>query len=422
MENPNSIASAHVKKTTVTLPEGVTINPSSAEGLAACTPTDYARETVNSGPGDGCPGASKIGSLQIDTPVLAEPVRGSLYLAQQDDPRTSTPGAENPVDSMLALYMVARLPERGILVKLAGKVEPDLRTGRVTTTFDDLPQLPFERFTLSFREGARAPLVTPSACGTYTTEADFVPYSADDPEHPRPSEVLHAPSQFAIGSGVDGGACPSGGVPPHRPGLTAGSLNNAAGHYSPFYVRLMRNDGEQEMTNFSIKLPPGITGKLAGVPFCPDAAIEAAKAMTGADELANPSCPKASEVGRTLAGVGVGSVLTQVPGKVYLAGPYHGSALSIIAITAAKVGPFDVGTVVVREALKINPETAEVFVDATGSDPIPHIIDGIPTHLRDLRIYVDRPEFVRNPTSLRPHVDRLDHLGHRTRLRFGGGR
>ncbi|HVD38802.1 MAG TPA: hypothetical protein VNC15_08230, partial [Solirubrobacterales bacterium] len=155
--------------------------------------------------------------------------------------------------------------------------------------------------------------------------------------------------------------------------------------------------------HFSIKLPPGVVGKLAGIPFCPDSAIAAAKARTGpdggAEELASPSCPAASEVWHTLVGSGVGSVLTYVPGKVYLAGPYHGSPLSIAAITAAKVGPFDLGTVVVREALRINPETAEVFVDATGSDPIPHIIQGIPVHARDIRVYVDRPKFVLNPTS-----------------------
>ena len=164
-------------------------------------------------------------------------------------------------------------------------------------------------------------------------------------------------------------------------------------------MRLFRTDAEQEFTNFSIKLPPGISGKLAGVPFCPNAAIAASKSKTGADEIAAPSCPKASEVGHTLAGAGVGRVLTYAPGKIYLAGPYNGSALSIVSITAAKVGPFDLGTVVVRLALRVDPETAEVFVDATGSDPIPHIIDGITVHLRDIRAYVDKPEFALNPTS-----------------------
>jgi hypothetical protein len=397
--NAEGIAEAAIKRAQVTLPQGVTINPSAAEGLGACSPADFARESAASDPGAGCPSSSRVGSVRIDTPLQEEQAEGSLYLAQQDDPRTTVHGAENPFDSLLALYLVAKIPERGIVVKLAGKVEPDLKTGQLTTIFDNLPQLPFSKFHLKFREGGRAPLVSPPTCGTFTTQADFVPWSAADPNNPTPDEVAHTPSQFKITRGVGGGACPGGGLPPLHPNLTAGTLNNAAGSYSPFNIRLTRNDGEQEFTNFSIKLPPGLTGKLAGVPFCPDTAIAAAKAKTGGEELASPSCPKASEVGRTLVGAGVGSIQTYVPGKAYLAGPYNGSALSIAAITSAKVGPFDVGTVVIREALKVNPDTAEVFIDATGSDPIPHIIKGIPVHARDIRVYVDKPEFTLNPTS-----------------------
>ena len=400
-ENPDGFDTAHLKKSVVTLPEGVTVNPSAAEGLEVCTPARYSEEKIDAAPEEGCPSASRIGSVEIESPALNRNLTGSLYQAQQDDPKTTAPGAENPFDSMLALYVVAQNKERGVLVKLAGKVTPNERTGQLVTTFDRLPQLPFNRFSLKFREGSRAVLVTPPKCGSFASTAEFVPWSAVNPENPLPSEIVRTSSPFEVKRGVNGGPCPTGGIPPFKPGLIAGTLNNAAGHYSPFYLRLTRGDGEQGMTNFSIKLPPGITGKLAGVPFCGEAAIAAAKDpnRSGKEELANPSCPQASEVGRTLAGVGVGPVLTQVPGKVYLAGPYNNSALSIVAVTSAAVGPFDVGTVVVREALKVNPETAEVFIDATGSDPIPHIIDGIPTHLRDLRVYVDRPEFTLNPTS-----------------------
>ncbi|HEX5592946.1 MAG TPA: hypothetical protein VFX35_06330 [Solirubrobacterales bacterium] len=392
--NLEAIAEGQPKKVEVTLPEGVTVNPSEGEGLVGCSLAQYQSETAVSPSGAGCPDASKIGSVHLATPLLSEEASGSLYVA--------TPH-ENPSNTLLALYLVARIPGRGIVVRAAGKVEPDPSTGQLKTTFDDLPQLPFSSFRLHFREGARAVLVTPSACGTYETTARFTPWSASDPDHPTPAEVVTRTSSFTIERGVDGGACPSGGNPPFHPGLQAGTVNNAAGSYSPFNLRLTRNDGEQEFTNFSIKLPPGVIGKLAGIPFCPDAAIAAAKARTGPagaqEELDRPSCPAASEVGRTLVGSGVGSLLTYVPGKLYLAGPYHGSQLSIAAITAAKVGPFDLGTVVIREALKINPETAEVFVDPTGSDPIPHIIQGIPVHARDIRVYVDRSNFVLNPTS-----------------------
>jgi hypothetical protein len=389
---PEGLAQSDIKKATVRLPEGMTVNPSVGEGLGVCTPAELARETLDAAPGEGCPNASKIGSVDLESALVDEPLKGSLFIAEQDDPATTQPGAENPFDSLLAMYIVLKNPNLGIIVKQAAKVEPDSQTGRLTTVVDNIPQLPFSSFHLHFREGGRSPLSSPPACGVYTAEADLVPW-AD------PGKVVTTTSSFKVTSGTSGGACPSGGKPPFKPGLFAGTLNNAAGQYSPFNLRLTRNDGEQEFTNFSIKLPPGVIGKLAGIPFCPDEAIAAAKSRSGAAELASPSCPGGSEIGRTLVGAGVGSALTYVPGKVYLAGPYNGSPLSIAAITAAKVGPFDIGTVVVREALKINPDTAEVFVDPTGSDPIPHIIDGIPVHARDIRIYVDRRNFVLNPTN-----------------------
>jgi len=383
----NLLYGSELKRGEVILPEGMSVNPSQAEGIGICTQADLAHETYNSPPNAGCPETSKIGSVIATTPVIDRDALGSLYLAKP---------YENPFGSLLALYMVVKIPDRGVMVKLAGKVTTNPVTGQITTVFDDIPQLPVAEFKLHFREGARAPLVTPTACGTHTALSNMTPWSA-------PDSLLTKSNAFQITSGPDRGPCPSGGLPPFKPGLLAGTINNAAGTHSAFNVRLTRSDAEQEITHFSIKLPPGITGKLAGIPFCPDSAIAAAKARTGIhggeEELASPSCPAASEIGHTLVGAGVGQVLVYVPGKVYLAGPYNGSALSIAAITAAKAGPFDLGTVVVRYALKINPETAEVFVDATGSDPIPHIIAGIPVRLRDIRAYVDRPGFVLNPTD-----------------------
>jgi hypothetical protein len=387
LTSPSGIAQSQIKKAVVRLPEGMSINPSIAEGLATCSVEELNRESATSGAGVGCPQASKVGEVEVETPLLeGKLLRGSLYVAAQYDNTLHTP---------YALYMVIKDPELGILVRLAGRIDPDPRSGRLSTTFEEVPQFPFSQFRFHFREGARSPLATPSACGTYLTEAEFTPWSGAPP--------VTSTSTFQVTSGPDGGPCPSAGLAPFKPGLLAGSINNAAGRFSPFNIRLFRSDAEQEITHFSIKLPPGVTGKLAGIPYCPDAAIAAAKARSGphggAEELAAPSCPPASAVGRTLAGAGVGQVLAYAPGKIYLAGPYHGSALSIAAITAAKVGPFDLGTVVVREALKVNPETAEVFIDATGSDPIPHIIAGIPVHLRDIRAYTDRPDFVLNPTD-----------------------
>jgi hypothetical protein len=378
---------SELRRAEVVLPEGMTINPSEAEGLGVCSEEDFARETYNSGPNAGCPETSKIGAVEATTPVIDRTPTGSLYLAKP---------YQNPFGSLLALYMVLKIPDRGVLVKLAGEVKTDPITGQITTVFDDIPQLPVGSFHLHFREGARAPLVTPSACGTYHGISNLDPWSGL-------TQAVTRSSAFAVDSGPDHGPCPSGGLPSLNPGLLAGTINNAAGSYSPFYLRLSRTDAEQEITRFSIKLPPGLSAKLAGVPFCPDAAIAASAARKGPhggeEELLMPSCPAASQIGTTLVGAGVGTVLTYVPGKVYLAGPYHGAPISIVAITAAKAGPFDLGTVVVREALRVDPETAEVFVDATGSDPIPHIIQGIPVHLRDIRVSVDRPEFTLNPTN-----------------------
>jgi hypothetical protein len=383
----NVLYGSEMKRAEVVLPEGMTINPSEAEGLGVCSEEELARETYNSAPNVGCPETSKIGSVEATTPVIDRDAVGSLYLAKPYD---------NPFGSLLALYMVLKVPDRGVLVKLPGRVTTDPQTGQITTVFDEIPELPVAEFHLHFREGSRAPLITPAACASYSALSNLSPWS-------RPEDVVPRSSSFAIESGPDHGPCPTGGLPPFHPGLLAGTQNNAAGTFSPFNVELTRTDSEQEITHFSIKLPPGLVGKLAGIPFCSDAAIAAAKARTGVhggeEELVAPSCPVNSQIGSSWAGAGVGQVLVYVPGKVYLAGPYHGSALSIVSVTAAKAGPFDLGTVVVREALKINPETAEVFVDATGSDPIPHIIAGIPVRLRDIRVYVDRPKFVLNPTS-----------------------
>ncbi len=386
LTSATGIAQSDVKKAVVTLPEGFSTNPSLAEGLNVCSEAELDRESAFSDPGAGCPNASKIGTVEVETPLLEENVNGSLFIAKP---------YENPFGSLLALYMVIKNPVLGIVIKQPLKVENDPVTGRITTVADDLPQLPFSHFRLHFREGTRSPLSTPPLCGSYNVKAVLTPWAGGPP--------VTTNSAFSVITGPNAGACASGNTAPFKPGLLAGTINNAAGTYSPFNLRLTRNDGEQEFTRFSIKLPPGIVGKLAGIPFCPDAAIAAAKARTGphggAEELAAPSCPAASEVGRTLVGAGVGPSLAYAPGKIYLAGPYNGSALSIAAITAARVGPFDLGTVVIRQALKINPETAEVFIDATGSDPIPHIIKGIPVHARDIRAYVDRPQFMLNPTS-----------------------
>jgi len=391
IDSTEGLANSDIEKAVVTLPEGMSANPSLAEGLEVCTMADLDRESAFSEPGAGCPDASKIGTVEVETPLLEDKLlKGALYIAK--------PYENYAGNSLLALYLVIKDPGLGISVRQALRVQPDPVTGRLTTVAEELPQLPFSHFKLHFREGARSPLSTPQACGSYDVKALLYPWSGSTP--------VTSTSAFEIITGPGEGPCPTEGLPPFKPGLIAGTINNRAGSFSPFYLRLHRSDSEQEITHFSIKLPPGISGKLAGIPYCSDAgiaqAIDRKGPHGGKEELEDPSCPAASEIGRTLAGAGVGPALTYAPGKVYLAGPYHGSPLSMVAITSGVVGPFDIGTVVIRQAFKINPETAEVFIDSTGSDPIPHIVRGIPVHLRDIRAYVDRPEFVLNPTDCSP--------------------
>jgi hypothetical protein len=382
----NLLAESHLKRAEVTLPEGVTVNPSQAVGLGVCSEADFAKETATSAPNEGCPESAKIGSVTAKSPALSETAEGSLFIAKPK---------ENPFGTLIALYMTLKIPDRGVVVRLAGKVTPDSKTGQLITSFDDLPQLPVSSFDLHFREGARSPLVTPPRCGTYTAPARFTSWA-------QPDKVTTTSASFQITRGVNGGPCPSPGAPPFAPGFDGGTLNNAAGSYSPFDMRLTRRDGDQDLTKFSATLPPGMVAKLAGTSQCPDAAIEAAKAKDGKDEQANPSCPASSEIGSVLAGAGVGQVLTYATGKIYLAGPYNGAPLSVAAIVPAVAGPFDVGTVVTREALSLNPRTGIVHVDGARSDPIPHILAGIPLKVRDVRVHVDRPDFTLNPTSCDP--------------------
>jgi uncharacterized repeat protein (TIGR01451 family) len=387
-DNAEGLATSNLKKLVVTLPEGVTVNPSAGAGLGDCTPEQYAEEATQYVAGVGCPSDSKLGTIRVHSPAIGEEVYGSVYLARP---------YENPFKSLLALYIVARVPARGILLKAAGEVSANPVTGQLVTTFDDLPPLPFGHLTFSFRQGATSPLVTPPVCGGYTALDEGTPWA-----NPLGAPLMPAIPPFEITSGVGGGPCPSGGTPPFAPKLVSGSQDNDAGAYSPFYLRIVREDGEQELTRFSTVFPPGITGKLAGIPLCPQADIEAARSATGTEELEHPSCPAASEIGHTTVSAGVGSVLVQTPGRVYLAGAYHGSGLSVVSITAAKVGPFDLGTVVIQFTLRINPTTAQVEVDGATSDPIPHIIDGIVVHVREIRAYIDREKFIINPTNCDP--------------------
>ena len=410
-ENPEGLAASALKKAVVTLPEGITVNPSAGAGLGACTREQYEAEELVESPATGCPIESKLGTVKIVTPALAEEAKGSVYLATPyanpfpEPARAGEPA--HPEGSLLALYVVARFPVRGVLVKVAGKVEANPVTGQLVTTFEGVPSLhgpyleglppvPFSLFTFQFHQGQTSPLITPPACGSYDVSAALNPWS-------EPSQLLSdiSPS-FEITSAFNGGPCPGDGIPPFNPGIVAGTENPSAGSYSPLYLRVIRGDGEQEITGFASQLPPGLTANLTGVAKCSEADIASARGKTGAQEETNPSCPEASEIGHTIAEAGVGSVLAQTPGKLYMAGPFEGAPFSVVAITSAHVGPFDLGTVVVHLPLFINPETAAVSIPAGQPNQIPHIIKGIVVHIRDIRVYINRPAFALDPTNCDP--------------------
>jgi hypothetical protein len=380
-DNPNGTATPPVKNTVVKLPEGMSFSPSFANGLNSCP---LASMKLGTNDPVECSDASRIGEVTLSTPLLPNPLEGSIYLAAQYD---------NPFGSLFAMYLVLHdNEERGIRVKLAGKIEADPLSGQITTTFADTPQLPFEDLTLKFRSGPRAPLVNPPFCGSQTVTGEMASWA-------QPNNPVDISSTYDITEGANGAPCPAGGVLAFNPGLVAGTINNAAGSYSPLGLRLMRNDGEQEITGFAATLPPGVTASLTGIPFCPDSAIALAKSKTGAQEEAEPSCPVASQIGHTIAEAGVNTVLAQAPGKLYMGGAFQGAPFSIVSITSAKVGPFDLGTVVVHLPLSIDPHTATVSVGSGAPDQIPHIIKGVIVHLRNIRVYVDRPNFTLNPTS-----------------------
>jgi hypothetical protein len=360
-DDPDALATAALRKVRMTFPEGVTVNASSAQGRGACS---QAQIGIGSNDAPMCPDASKLGTVTIDTPLLSDQLQGSVYLATQND---------NPFNSLLALYIAVKGP--GFWLKLPGKVEVDPSTGQMTTIFDDNPQLPFTNLHLELAGGPRAALSTPRTCGTYNVLTEFTSWASDDPV---PSD-----SPFTISEG-----CAASGQ--FNPGLQAISGDSAAGGFSPFTLRVTRADGEPNLSRIETTLPKGLLAKLAGVPLCGEA-----QANSG-------DCPAASQVGKVTVGTGSGPTPLYVPeaGKAptaaYLAGPYKGAPYSLVVKVPAQAGPFDLGTVSVRNGLYIDPTTAQVTAK---SDPLPQILQGIPLAYRDVRVEVTRPDFTVNPTN-----------------------
>jgi uncharacterized repeat protein (TIGR01451 family) len=408
-------SSAALKDISVALPQGMTLNPSAAQGLEGCSSAQVGLSSaIGKSPvrmnGDAakCPAASRIGSLEVKTPVLAEyddeekieldpetgdpipdPLEGSVYLAKPYD---------NPFGSLLAIYLTVEDEKTGIVAKVAAKVTADPNTGQLVTRIEENPQLPLEDVDVHLFGGARGPLITPQVCGDHIVTATATPWSTPEGADVHPSD------SFATTTFPGGGNCPATeGQAPNSPAFGAGTIAPAAGAYSPFVMKLNRNDGTQRLAGVQVTLPPGLIGKLAGVAQCSEAQLAAVKAREvpnqGAIEQASPSCPASSEVGTVDVSAGAGPTPLFVKGHAYLAGPYKGAPLSIAIVTPAVAGPFDLGAVLLRVALDLDAKKAQINAVA---DPFPTVLQGIPLDLRGASMKLDRPDFTLNPTSCDP--------------------
>ena len=388
LTNPKLIAPLPAKKAVVALPEGITINPSLAAGLGVCTPgrsTKPRRPPRRPAPVARTPRRSATSPSQ--SPLFAEPIAGSLFLA--------APHREPLRHPARPLHRRQGARSAGSSSRSPASSNADPTPGSWSATFDDLPQLPYSHFDVHFREGQRAPLVSPPACGTYATQTDLTPWlDARRGARARPP--------VAVAAGPEGGPCPAGSaaLPPQA---RAGTINSNAGSYSPFYLHLTRTDAEAGDHLLLGQAAAGLLGKIAGIPYCPEATSKRPSGTSGVAETEHPTCPAASQIGHTSPATASARCSPTRPGGLYLAGPFHGSPFSIVAIDAATVGPFDLGTIVDPLGDRGRPtRRPRSRVDSAGSDPIPHILDGIPLHLRDIRVYIDRPDFTLNPTSCDP--------------------
>jgi hypothetical protein len=364
------IATSNIKDTTVTLPEGVAINPGQAAGLAAC---QAGEDAVGTEAAPTCPSASKVGTDEIETPLLKNALKGNVYVLQSNPPN---------------LKLLVAASGEGVNLKLVGNVHLDETTGRLTTTFTETPELPFTTFRLSFSGGAQAALTTPARCGSYTTTSDFTPWSA-----PYVPDVFPT-SEFVISHGPSASAC-AGSQLPFSPSLTAGSTTDQAGGYTDFSLLLTREDGQQRIGALQFKTPEGLLGMISKVPLCPEA------------QASQGTCAAASQIGHTVVEAGPGPYPLvvpqpgQPPAPIYLTGGYKGAPYGLSIVVPLVVGPFTLQTQIVRAKIEVDPLTSQLTIT---TDPLPTIIDGIPADLRAINAVIDKSGFMFNPTGCQPQA------------------
>lgn len=376
LQSPTTPSPSMLRTTRLTLPEGFSFNPGAGDGKLACSDLDTA---IGTRLGATCPDYSKVGTLMVDVAALPEPIPGEVYLM------TPKPGER--------YRLLITADGFATHFKLTGTVTPDPETGQLTTEFVDIPQQTLQGFNMHFFGSERGILATPTHCGKYEVKGEFVPWDSELP--------TYTSTSFAtIDSGPGGTPCPSG-PRPFDPQLDAGMGHSTPGAHAPFRLELTREDGEQNVSGIEVKTPPGFAATLKGIPYCPESAIATLKssAYTGLMEQSSSACPAASQVGTVVGGAGAGTHPLYSQGKVFLAGPYKGAPVSIVAVLPAISGPYDLGNVVVRSRIDLDPVTAQV---ETVTDPLPQIFEGIPIRLRTFLLDLDRPGFTLNPTSCDP--------------------
>lgn len=397
-ENPeeggNELEQSHLKSAKVTLPSGMGLNPSGSNGLVSCSDEQFGKgKRIEN---NSCPANSVIGTAEIESPPLPKgSLKGNIYIGEQ---KSSDPASGEEFRTLVE----AKSQRYGVVVRLIGDVSANPQTGQLTTTFNEqevgplagklpegLPQVPLESVSLRFN-GSKAVLSSPPTCSASESIGAMVPWA-------RPGTTTSVTSKFILSSVPGGGTCPQTlAQRAFAPSYTAKTDSTKAGAYSPFRVDIGRTDGQQELKGVNVTLPKGLTGKLAGIPYCSEEALKAAAASSGKAQQASSSCPAESMIGTASTEAGTGSEPVKLAGKVFLAGPYKGAPVSLAVITPAVSGPFDLGTVVVRIALFVNPETAQINAV---SDPIPDVFGGVKLDLRAIDVNVDRSKFMLNPTN-----------------------
>jgi hypothetical protein len=380
------LAAPDVKSVTVQLPPGLSLNPSAADGLVAC-PAEGPEGINIAGPLSGepgpnggveeeravpghCPLASQVGTLEATTPALAQPLQGHVYVATPGCGGTGQAAcsAQDALDgNLFGLYL--ELEGSGVVIKLRGDVSADPATGLLTASFQQLPQQPVSDLKLTLKGGPRAPLANPETCGEAETFSDITPWST--PETPD----AHPNTAFAV-TGCEG--------LPFAPAFSAGTTNTAGGAYTELGTTITRTDRMQDLGAVQVQTPPGLLGMLSHITVCQEPLA------------AQTACPASAQIGTVTAGAGAGSHPYWVTGKVYATGPYKGAPFGLEFELPAQAGPFNLGTVVTRAALNVNPVTAALTVT---SDPLPQIIDGVPLRIQTVNVAVNHSQFIFNPTN-----------------------